>query len=381
MKGLILIAVIISTLLISISSSQSISGINIQGDVTRGITVSNDYYSTYFNVSAKSISGTTIGNNSADYNVFDAINFKVSMSDLNLYFNYSKYYSYSRNSPAFGTQYNFNYKPTCIIEYLETNNKPGYQYGEDRVVGWLRLDTFGYQYTQSKQSIYKSGTAQYVDTYNFNVFPKSSSSSSSSDAIFQATFYFTTSAVSINSDPLGSGQTKMVFQIKNYFNTEYNTPTSGCESVSVSSTNPIDCPSTGPSSYSTSKLALSSVIFSSYNDFGTDLGRYKIMVNNTEGHNNTLIGGTWSSEASSSGYNAPTIPVITTATNTVNGNMFVFNSFGYFSQLLFHSFNYNQPDAIVWGPTLGVVIENSSSTKVIIPTLMIIFTILLNLLM
>ncbi|KAF2074270.1 hypothetical protein CYY_004403 [Polysphondylium violaceum] len=361
------ISTIILLLTLSISTCySSYLPTTIPGDVTRTNTTTTDTYSRSFNVTLKSTIGQIVGNTAAG-ETFDQLNFYFNASNLNVYYDYAIYKSSSPSRYYIGGLYNFNYRPSCIVEYLETNGKPGYQYLQDQVVGWLRLDV-GYKFSVLRQSVGSVGV------FNYTISPNSQYPAN----VFSMNMYLSSSAIDVNSVPMASAQSMLSMTISNYYSLTNNR-----KSSSICDT-PADCVSTGPSGYSQSRLAIVSVIYSSTNDFGTDLGKAKMMLTTSE--KNLLIGGTWSKQASTQYntiYSGDTVNVYTSANNTVNGNMFVFEKFGSLSQLLIHSFDTVRPSYLAWnGPIVGVVQDShdNGSFKVVIPTFLIIVLILCNLL-
>ncbi|KAF2074271.1 hypothetical protein CYY_004404 [Polysphondylium violaceum] len=365
MKQIVFISAVLllSILFISTCNSQSFQAVNITGDVPRIYTSTYDYYkSRYFNVTLRSFSGQIFGNTAAS-DSYDQLNFYFNASNLNVYYNYTIYTRSSRYYYA-SDWYNFNYRPSCIVEYLETNGKPGYQYLQDQVVGWLRLNV-GYSFSNSTDTIY-SNTGGYSKVYTYTT-PQESTTN-----VFSMSMYFSESGVKINNVAKASSQSMLSMTISNYYSSSNPRTDSFCDS-------PAECVSTGPSSYTQSRLALVSVIFSDSSDFGTDLGKAKMMLTTTKP--SLLIGGTWPKIVSTNQYNTNMASnVYTTANNSVNDNMFVFEKFGYYSQVLIHSFDPVRPNYLSWnGPVVGVVEATNASFKLVIPTCLIIVLVLFNL--
>lgn len=322
---------------------------------------------TTFTAVGASINGTLGGPGSGDGSIqLDYTIFTFSTLTLNFLFAYSKAkVDISNFNPsASANAYLLNYRPTAIIEYLEKNDVAGFQYGQDDILGWVRLDKLVYSIDDQSQSFNNENGAFQVSIYEVK------------SNIFSMMFYITEAPVSVAGNDLGAGQSKIDIAINNYYDSSINKKGILCDLTAKTI-----CTSTGPSSNENSRLALASIFINANADFNVDTQGDIVVKSDI---NQVNVGLSWVGHADvTANGKSVSASVSTNANSTVNGNFFA-TADGFASgsaQILIHSFDAVRPNSLVWDPSMGAGKQDTNSgIKVVIPSLMIILSVLVALL-
>ncbi|KAF2076698.1 hypothetical protein CYY_002011 [Polysphondylium violaceum] len=339
----------------------------IEGEISVGLkdgvfrSFSKLIYPNGFHYNGLSLNGTIFDKESKS----DSIGFQFNKNSMNFMFKYS---SMVKNDTDIDIEkYRMVYRPSIIIEYKETNDKEGFQYGEDQILGFVKLNKLDYTINEAK--IEK--TANNNQTFDVIVIDVTSS-------IFDMRFYLTGSPVSVAGNEISSSQSKIDIMIHNYYDETINVASKDCKFERF------NCDSTGPSNVTESRLALASLFMSMEKDVDID---FDIDDNDVslkeEEEKDVKFGFQWVSTCDVVREDGRLESKVHTSVNSTTDDFQITTiDSGFKASVLIHSFEGERALNVTWDPTLGVNadFEANSSIKLLTPTLLIVALILLSLL-
>ncbi|KAN0038367.1 hypothetical protein ACTA71_000542 [Dictyostelium dimigraforme] len=347
--------------------------VSLDGDVIRSYVYSDsNIISPTFTLRGISVGGTILnggkgGSVSVDTSIFKLETsrgiFKVFPTYFFNYFDFNA--DANQNFSLNATSLSSIFMPTFIVEYEETNNQDGFQLGGDTLLGYVNLAQL--PYTLSKQS-----TTLKVDGKDFPVYQVNLTSSGSKYAnLFQMVFYVSGAPIDLADNRLSAEQSKVDILINGYYGSNN---VKGC--AINGNTITAGCISTGPSSNSNSRLALTSFYASVGLDFSLN-GDGQINVDGTP----LNAGFSWVSNAQvkvdgSSDVKTVNIIANTTASDA-DGEVFGSASVNaalsgkVYSKFLVHSFDAIRPNTLLWDPSIGASVDNSATSTIFSFTLIL----------
>ncbi|EAL62360.1 hypothetical protein DDB_G0290177 [Dictyostelium discoideum AX4] len=342
------------------------ASVSLDGDVIRSyVYTDSNILSPSFTLTGVSVGGTILnggkgGSVSVDTSIFklDTIRGLVKVFPT-YFFNYFDFKADTNQGiNVNATSLSSIFMPTFIVEYEETNNQEGFQYGQDDLLGYVNLAIL--PYTLSKET-----TQLEVDGKDFTVYQVNLTSSGSKYAnLFQMVFYVSGAPIDLADSRLSAEQSKVDILINGYY---------GSNNVKDCAINgnviTAGCISTGPSSNPNSRLALTSFYATVGLDFSLN-GDGEINVDGTP----LNAGFSWVSNAQvkvdgSSDVKTVNIIANTTASDadgkvfgsaSVNGAL----SGKVFSKFLVHSFDAVRPNTLLWDPSIGASVDNSATSTI-----------------
>ncbi|KYR00487.1 hypothetical protein DLAC_11523 [Tieghemostelium lacteum] len=237
------------------------------------------------------------------------------------------------------------YVPTLIVEYEETNGQPGYQLGVDKVLGWIRLDSYPiFQLEISESTITAQNSNVETSVYTIDA--------SSPNGLLTLRFIIPGTSVNVSHLlQLTSDQSKIDITIKGYYDSSINLATTNCSVQSEL----FKCGSTGPSTNVNSRLAVASFVLTANIEVESDPTKVSIKAGrygnsddiNVQLYfvNRSITNGTFQLEN-----------VVNTAQPTQNGLSFMNSKFQKFpkGQLVIQSFDAIRPLSIRGTYILGL---------------------------
>jgi len=327
-------------------------------------------YPNGFHYHGVSINGTIFDKESKS----DSIGFQFNKQSMNFMF---KYNSVSINESDIDVEkYRMIYRPSIIVEYRETNDQEGFQYGEDEMLGYVKLHKLEYDITETKVE------KQTNNNQTFDVYIIDAKSS-----MFDMRFYLTGSPVSVAGNEISSGQSKIDVMIHDYYNEAINVPSDDAAKDKTKCFERFACDSTGPSASNVtdSRLALASLFMSMQKDIDIDLDNNDVSMKGNENEVEARFGFQWISTCDTI-KSADGTSVESKVHTSVNGTTDDFQiatiDKGFTAKLLIHSFEGERSLNVTWDPSFGVNVETeaNSSIQITIPSLLIILLIVVSLL-
>ncbi|KAK5579569.1 hypothetical protein RB653_009253 [Dictyostelium firmibasis] len=337
--------------------------VSLNGDVVRSyIYTDSNLISPSFTLSGVSIGGTILnggkgGSVSVDTSIFklDTIRgiFKIFPTYFFNYFDFKA--DVNQGISANATSISSIFMPTFVVEYEETNDQEGFQYGSDTLLGYVNLAQL--PYTLSKQT-----TTLKVDDESFTVYQVNLTSSGSKYAnLFQMVFYVSGAPIELGDNKLSAEQSKVDIIINGYYGSN------NVKDCAINGNNvDLGCISTGPSSNSNSRLALTSFYATAGLDFSLN-GNGDINIDGTP----LNAGFSWVSNAQVKVNGSSSVKTVNIFANTTasdaDGKVFGSASVSgalsgkVFSKFLVHSFDVVRPNTVLWDPSIGASVNSATS--------------------
>ncbi|KAK5579568.1 hypothetical protein RB653_009252 [Dictyostelium firmibasis] len=291
---------------------------------------------------------------------------KISPTFYYQYFNFQKYSSYFDDADNY-LKYCISsvFIPTYIIEYEETNEQDGFQYGSDKLLGYVNLAQLSYEITQT---FIRIDVPFNVLNGGFNIYQYNLTSIGDYKNLFQMVFYITGAPIDLGDGKiLSAEQSRFDTFINGYYNSSVNR-ISSTDCFINGDTIKADCISTGPSGDPKSKLAVTSFFATLEYDISMKKDENNININGFP----LKAGFSWLSTAK---VNVDDDKVksatINTNTNNSNNDALTFGSSfipvaitgNVSSKFLIQSFDVLRPNVVLWTSYIGIPYKNNNANS------------------